>query len=209
MELEILKITGQIAGIGGIAIGATIIIFKDVIAKNIFPSLTKTQAYSLLKLIIILTFSIAIIGILSWTYLSTIPIEAHKEEEIAEKLKIKSQLHNCLNGNISDCQKLQSKFNTADIGCKEYVNTLKSTISTSNEGINIFKQERYCENMKSISISMIALLKKMYKKCAKSISSQECKGSLNLLRSSFNSSSRIEFNSFDEASVIDYLTKYN
>lgn len=42
MELEILKIAGQITGIGELAIGTLIFIFRDVFAINIFPSLFTT-----------------------------------------------------------------------------------------------------------------------------------------------------------------------
>ena len=70
MDLEILKVAGQIAGIGGLVVGATVLVYRDVIAKNIFPSLTKTQAYSLLRLTIILSWTIAIFGIAAWAYVS-------------------------------------------------------------------------------------------------------------------------------------------
>ena len=70
MELEILKVAGQIAGIGGLAVGAIVLIYRDVIAKNIFPSLTKAQSYSLLKLVVILSWSVAMSGIGAWTYVS-------------------------------------------------------------------------------------------------------------------------------------------
>ena len=72
MDIEFLKVAGQIAGIGGLSIGAFLILFRDVIRKNIFPNLTKEQAYSLLRLIVVLVWSIAVFGIAAWTYASTI-----------------------------------------------------------------------------------------------------------------------------------------
>jgi hypothetical protein len=66
IDPEILKVVGQFAGIGGIAIGAFIIIFRDIIRKNIFPSLAKREAYRLLILIVILVWSVAIVGIAAW-----------------------------------------------------------------------------------------------------------------------------------------------
>lgn len=66
IDPEILKVVGQFAGIGGIAIGALIIIFRDIIRKNIFPSLVKREAYRLLILIVILVWSVAIAGIVAW-----------------------------------------------------------------------------------------------------------------------------------------------
>ncbi|MGC2237977.1 MAG: hypothetical protein WA584_17590 [Pyrinomonadaceae bacterium] len=71
MEAEILKTVGQVAGIGGLAIGAFIIVFREVIRKNIFPNLVKEQAYKLLRLIIILAWTVAIFGIGTWAYIET------------------------------------------------------------------------------------------------------------------------------------------
>lgn len=70
MELGILNTAGKIAGIGGLAIGMFLILFRDVIRKNIFPDLTKEQAYRLLLLVVILIWSVAIAGISAWTYTS-------------------------------------------------------------------------------------------------------------------------------------------
>jgi len=68
MELELFKAIGQVAGIGGISLGVVLILFRDVIKKNIFPKLTQDQAYKLLRLLIILTCSIGITGIIAWVY---------------------------------------------------------------------------------------------------------------------------------------------
>jgi hypothetical protein len=69
--MEILKIAGQIAGIGGLGIGIAIIVFRDIIRKNIFPSLTKAHAFKLLTLIAIMVFVIALAGIAAWVYTTT------------------------------------------------------------------------------------------------------------------------------------------
>lgn len=68
---DILKTAGQIAGIGGLALGVFLILFREVIRKNIFPNLTKGHAYKLLRMIIILVFSVAVVGILAWVYVET------------------------------------------------------------------------------------------------------------------------------------------
>ena len=72
MEAGILKTVGQIAGIGGIAIGTFLLLFRDVIRKNIFPTLSKDHAYRLLRLILILVWSVALVGIGAWVYTSTV-----------------------------------------------------------------------------------------------------------------------------------------
>jgi len=68
--MEILKIMGQIAGIGGLVVGVFLLLTKEIIRKRIFPKLDKKQAYKLLKLILILAWLLAILGIGSWVYVS-------------------------------------------------------------------------------------------------------------------------------------------
>ncbi len=38
MEPTLFKILAQIAGIGGISLGVLLLLFRDIIRKNIFPS---------------------------------------------------------------------------------------------------------------------------------------------------------------------------
>jgi hypothetical protein len=71
VDTGVLKIVGQVAGIGGIAFGVVLLVFRDVIRKNIFPTLTKEQSYRLIRLIVLLTFVIAALGILAWVYTSS------------------------------------------------------------------------------------------------------------------------------------------
>ena len=68
MDINLLKTLGQTAGIGGIALGIFLISFREIIRKNIFPNLTKKQAYRLLIVSILSLWSIGVIGILSWIY---------------------------------------------------------------------------------------------------------------------------------------------
>lgn len=68
MDAELLKSVGQVSGIGGIALGVLLLVFRDVIRKNIFPKLTKEQAYKLLRFIILLTFLVALAGIGAWVW---------------------------------------------------------------------------------------------------------------------------------------------
>ena len=68
MEAEVLKTVGQIAGIGGLALGVFLFLFRDIIRKNIFPQLTKQHAYRLLRLISVLVFLVAIAGLGAWVW---------------------------------------------------------------------------------------------------------------------------------------------
>lgn len=68
MNFEILESLGKIAGIAGIAIGALVLIFSGVIRKNIFPSLTKEQGYSVIRMLIVFASLLAFVGIGAWIY---------------------------------------------------------------------------------------------------------------------------------------------
>ncbi|HWN09109.1 MAG TPA: carboxypeptidase-like regulatory domain-containing protein [Pyrinomonadaceae bacterium] len=66
MDHELFKIAGAVAGIGGLALAAVVYIFREVIRKEIFPQLTKEQAYKLLNRIIVLVFLIGVLGIAAY-----------------------------------------------------------------------------------------------------------------------------------------------
>ncbi len=72
MEAHVLQAVGKVAGIGGIALGVFLLLFRDVIRKNIFPTLSDEHAYGLIKQFMYLTFGIAVIGIAAWTYISVV-----------------------------------------------------------------------------------------------------------------------------------------
>jgi hypothetical protein len=71
VDASVLKIVGQIAGIGGLALGVFLILFREVIRKNIFPKLPPQEAYRLLRLITVAVWSVAIVGILAWVYVGS------------------------------------------------------------------------------------------------------------------------------------------
>ncbi|NNJ17481.1 DUF4019 domain-containing protein [Pseudomonas putida CSV86] len=68
MDSSILSVAGGIAGVAGLAIGALVIIFREVIRKKIFPGLNRVQAYKIIRLIICLTFLTSVSGIGAWVY---------------------------------------------------------------------------------------------------------------------------------------------
>ncbi len=70
MEAELLITFGQIAGIGGIALGVFLLLFRDIIRKNIFPKLPALEAYRLLRVITLAVWSIAVVGIGAWVLVS-------------------------------------------------------------------------------------------------------------------------------------------
>jgi hypothetical protein len=83
VDTRILQVVGEIAGIGGLALGVLLIVFRDIIRKNVFPTLSKAHAYSLLRLIAILAWSVAILGLLAWTYLARVRLSAFEQHVTA------------------------------------------------------------------------------------------------------------------------------
>jgi hypothetical protein len=63
---ESLKVAAQAAGIGGISLFIFLILFREFIRKNIFPTLTQAQSYRLITLFLVLTFTISLVGIAAW-----------------------------------------------------------------------------------------------------------------------------------------------
>jgi hypothetical protein len=70
MDFDWLKTSGAIAGIGGIAIASVAYVFREVIRKEVFPRLTKAQAYKLLNRMITLIFVIGVFGLLTYGVIS-------------------------------------------------------------------------------------------------------------------------------------------
>jgi hypothetical protein len=68
MEPELFKTLGGIAGIGGVALGIVFLLFRDVIARSIFPKLTQAQGFKLLRLLTVAVWSIGVIGVLVWAF---------------------------------------------------------------------------------------------------------------------------------------------
>jgi hypothetical protein len=71
MNFGLLKMLGQIAGIGGIALGVFLLLFRDVIRKRIFPKVTQKQGYHIILIFMILSWSVAIAGVAAWVIIQT------------------------------------------------------------------------------------------------------------------------------------------
>jgi hypothetical protein len=76
LEAEVLKTVGQIGGIGGIALGMALFLFRDIITKKIFPTLPAEKAYRLLRLIAVCVWSLAVLGLGAWVFASRAPVPA-------------------------------------------------------------------------------------------------------------------------------------
>jgi hypothetical protein len=70
MDAKLIEIVGKTAGIGGIALGVSFLLFRNFIRKNIFPTLSDKSAYRLIRQFLYLTFGLAILGITAWVFVS-------------------------------------------------------------------------------------------------------------------------------------------
>jgi hypothetical protein len=68
MDAGLLKTLGQTLGVGGLGLGIFFLLFRELIRKSIFPKLSKHDAYNFLRLISILVWSVAVIGIGAWIF---------------------------------------------------------------------------------------------------------------------------------------------
>lgn len=59
---------GRAAGIGGIALGAMTLIFRDVIRQKFLTGLTRKQSFTVITLTIVLTWSVALAGLAAWYF---------------------------------------------------------------------------------------------------------------------------------------------
>ena len=73
MNPETIKALGEIAGLAGVSVGLALLLFRDVVHKAIFPKLSAINAYRLLRLLITLSFSLAVMGIAAWAYVAVHP----------------------------------------------------------------------------------------------------------------------------------------
>lgn len=80
MEPDILKTAGQIAGIGGLALGVILILFREVIRKKVFPNLSEPDGYRLLRLVLLLAWSVGLVGIGAWIYARPAPPPSPERE---------------------------------------------------------------------------------------------------------------------------------
>jgi hypothetical protein len=84
MNEGLFETLGKVAGIGGVAFGVLLLIFQEVIRKNVFPKLSDESAYRAIRLILVLTFLIAALGIGAWIYVSVKTPSYHGAVEESE-----------------------------------------------------------------------------------------------------------------------------
>ena len=83
MDTAIFKALGETAGLAGLAIGMILLLYRDIVRKNVFPALGKRDAYRLLRAIAVLSWSVAIVGILSWVWSTSIELRRPDASQVA------------------------------------------------------------------------------------------------------------------------------
>lgn len=58
---------GKIAGMAGLALGVFLLLFREVIRKNIFSKLTKKQSYTIIIVFMLLVWTLSILSIIQYT----------------------------------------------------------------------------------------------------------------------------------------------
>jgi hypothetical protein len=66
MEPQLLETLGKVAGIGGIALGIMLLVFRETLSKAVLPRLSRQQAHGILTLSLVLDWSVAVLGIGAW-----------------------------------------------------------------------------------------------------------------------------------------------
>lgn len=68
MDSKLLQGLGKIAGLGGIAVGVVLLLFRDFLKQKFLPSqgLPPEQGYQILLAFLILTFGIGAVGVVAW-----------------------------------------------------------------------------------------------------------------------------------------------
>jgi hypothetical protein len=66
MDVQILQTLGATAGLAGLAVGMILLLYRELLRKKIFPRLSQKDAYRLLRNIALLSWSVAMAGIICW-----------------------------------------------------------------------------------------------------------------------------------------------
>jgi hypothetical protein len=85
MDVQIFRTLGGVAGLAGLAIGMIVLLYREIVRKNVFPTLTKRDSYRLLRNIAILSWSIAMFGILCWVWSTAV---LHRSQPAATDLAV-------------------------------------------------------------------------------------------------------------------------
>lgn len=89
--IHFLKDWGWIAGIAGIGVGAFVLLFREVIRKEIFPQLTKKQGFQIILIFLFLVWSVAIASLALYFKLNYEPETVTGVQELPSALPAKTE----------------------------------------------------------------------------------------------------------------------
>lgn len=156
MELNIFKLFGQVAGIGGLALAILFLIFRDIINKKVFKTMSATQSYKIFRMIIVFLFVIALAGIVAWVYSGSIQQEKTIDSGSVinldsiitfKEIKDANQKMNALDLNVTQ-DSLKLRFRSVEFKIDEvpiYVNKNIPAAELKTSIINYLNLEKYIQ----------------------------------------------------------------
>ena len=69
-ETQLIKIFGEIAGIGGLALGVFLLLFKNLLKKIVAPNMTKEHWFRVVVIFMLCVWSIGLAGIGAWVWVT-------------------------------------------------------------------------------------------------------------------------------------------
>ena len=161
MDTQLITEFGQVAGIGGLALGVFLFVAKDLIRKAIFPTLTKQQSSRIILVLAFMAWTTALAGIASWTYIKiigptppndvvqkTFPINDSDKKTVSETLafiEIKLTLLNEIYTSFSRSMKSAHEY-TKDANTAKYKTLVSYLQFNQKEMINLLKQNHPLAN---------------------------------------------------------------
>lgn len=183
MDIEILNKLSKTAGIAGVGFGVFLLIFRDVIRKNSFPILKKDHAYSLLRLVVILTWSVAVLGIIGWLLSGNVPKPnpdnkkfnpVSSKTSVTEEYKFRTMLDDCKSFNYRRCDEVGKALQTIVNSCEIRLKQFKGT------GKEFILQKILCGNIQTMNIEFHGVLSAAKSGCT-SDGLMACEANTNLL----------------------------
>ncbi len=118
---KILKICGKIGGIGGLALGIFLLLCLDLLKVIKIPFLTSEQWYKTIIILIVLTWSLALIGLILTLYIRNLEIKRIKK--------------NIVEGDIEEVKKIKIGDSIPDLNGEKYTekNIVRGSIKNADE----------------------------------------------------------------------------
>lgn len=82
MTFDILRTVGQVAGLGGLALGILLLLYRDVIRLKVFRRLSADQSFRVIVLLLVLVWSVALAGLGGWAWLEAMEKQARRNASL-------------------------------------------------------------------------------------------------------------------------------